>query len=65
MRELNVNEIQEVNGGVDQSTAVGGNLGIIAIGVGVLAAGATAPVWFGIGMIAVSVSLTASYIMEN
>ncbi|TMO22728.1 MULTISPECIES: hypothetical protein [unclassified Pseudoalteromonas] len=65
MRELNVIEIKEVKGGVDQSTAIGGNLGIIAIGVGILAAGATAPIWFGAAMIGVSISLTTSYFLEH
>ncbi len=64
MRELNTCEIEEVNGGVEQATAIGTNLGIVGIGVGILVAGATAPAWFAVGMIAVSISTTVSYIYE-
>lgn len=65
MKELTMNEVKSVNGGVSQGTAIGGNLSIIAIGVGIIAAPITAPAWFIGGMIAISVSLTASYISES
>ncbi len=65
MRELNVKEIEKVDGGVDQSTAISGNLGIIGIGVGIMVAGATAPAWFAVGMIAASISLTTSYLSSE
>ncbi len=58
MRPLTINEIDAVGGAVDQATAIGTNMGIIAIGVGILAAGATAPVWFPMAMIAISVTTT-------
>lgn len=66
MRELTLNEIDDVAGAVDQATAIGTNLGIVAIGVGVsLAAGMTAPVWFPVLMIVASVAVTASYVMDK
>lgn len=61
MRELNVNEIEQVNGGVTQGEAIGGNLSIVAIGVGIAVAG-SAPAWFPVMMIGVSISLTSSYL---
>ncbi|WP_059364716.1 hypothetical protein [Pseudoalteromonas sp. '520P1 No. 423'] len=61
MQKLNENEIQSVTGGVTQGEAIGGNMSIVAIGVGIAVAG-SAPAWFPIMMIGVSVSLTASYL---
>ncbi|MDP2562510.1 hypothetical protein [Psychrobium sp. 1_MG-2023] len=60
MRQLTIDEVNQVNGGVSQEAAIGGNLSIVAIGAGVAIAG-SAPVWFPVLMIGVSVSLTASY----
>ncbi|MGQ0800505.1 MAG: hypothetical protein ACT4NL_10390 [Pseudomarimonas sp.] len=62
MNTLDAAELNAVSGGTDQATAIGTNLGIIGIGVGILAAGATAPVWFPLAMIGISVAVTASYI---
>jgi len=64
MKELKVEQVEVVSGGVSQDTAINGNFAIVAIGVGVAAAGATAPVWFPLAMIGVSVSLTASYFLK-
>ncbi len=64
MRELNVNEIQEVNGGVTQGEAIGTNMSIVAIGVGIAVAG-SAPAWFPIMMIGVSVATTLSFISDH
>ncbi|AQS39749.1 hypothetical protein Sps_04666 [Shewanella psychrophila] len=60
MQELTMKEIELVNGGVDQGTAISSQLGIVAIGVGIMVAGATAPVWFSAGMIGASISITYS-----
>ncbi len=68
MRELNVNEIQDVNGGfpkegfVSLEGSIGINMSVIAMGAGIAAAGATAPVWFPVAMISVSIAATGSYI---
>ena len=56
MRTLALNEIENVNGALSADGTAGLNLGIVAIGVGVLAAGATAPIWFPIAMIGVSIA---------
>lgn len=60
MRELSNTEIDVVCGAVDQSTAISTNLGIVAIGVGVIAGGLTAPAWFPLGLIAVSIFTIAT-----
>lgn len=60
MRNLTAVEVEAVDGGTDQATAVSTNLGIVAIGVGILVAGVTAPAWFPIAMIAVSVATIAT-----
>ncbi|MCL1050331.1 hypothetical protein L2755_11920 [Shewanella abyssi] len=65
IEELTMNEIEQVNGGVGQAGVIGANLSIIGIGVGIMVAGATAPAWFAVGMIAVSISVTASYLSSN
>lgn len=64
MKELNLNDIEQVSGGVSQELAIGGNLSIVAIGtaVGLAGATATAPIWFTAGLIGVSLGLTGSYI---
>lgn len=62
MKVLSRVESLNVSGGVDQSTAINTNLGIIGIGVGIAATTATAPVWFPVLMIATSIAVTASYI---
>ena len=64
MKELTMNEMQTVNGGVSQGEAISANLGIVAIGVGICVAGATAPIWFSGLMIVTSISLTASYLFD-
>ncbi|MDP5030506.1 hypothetical protein [Paraglaciecola sp.] len=61
MRELDKNEIVQVGGGVSQEGAIGINMGIISIGVGIAIAG-SAPAWFPIAMIGVSIYATASAI---
>ncbi len=64
MRELILNEIEEVNGGgLSQGESVGVNLGIVSIGVGIALAG-TAPAWFPILMIGVSASATMSFLLD-
>ena len=65
LNTLSASELNALSGGVDQATAIGTNLGIVGIGVGVAVAGATAPVWFPLAMIAGSVAVTAAYISEN
>lgn len=66
MRELNLEEIRTVSGSVSQSTAIGTNMGIIGFGVAItLAAGMTAPMWFPLGMMAVSVGVTTAYLTEE
>ena len=62
MKEHNLKEVQPNPTGIDFTIQIGSQLGIIAIGVGILASGAKMPVWFGIGMIAVSVAITAAYV---
>ncbi|ATU94111.1 hypothetical protein [Phyllobacterium zundukense] len=64
LRELNPDELGIVSGGVSQDTAINTNLAIIGIGVGILAAGATAPAWFPIAMMGVGVAAVVSYAME-
>lgn len=56
MRTLALNEIEKVNGALSADGTAGLNLGIVAIGVGILAAGATAPLWFPVAMIGVSIA---------
>lgn len=63
MKELTVAQAGVVSVGVSQDTAIDGNFAIAAIGVAV--AGATAPVWFPLAMIGVSVRLTASYFFNT
>lgn len=65
IRELDLNEIDTVSGGVSQDTAINTNLGIIGIGVGVAVAGVTAPAWFPIAMMGVSIAATGSYIYQQ
>ncbi|MEG3767594.1 hypothetical protein [Alteromonas sp. 14N.309.X.WAT.G.H12] len=72
MRELNVNDIEQVNGGVSQATAIGVNTAIATAGVGASAAMTSAGLALtatGVGIVAglilVSVAVTTSYIMEN
>ncbi|MDT8397488.1 MAG: hypothetical protein RQ899_02610 [Pseudomonadales bacterium] len=62
MRELTESEVGVVGAAVSQDTAIGSNLAIVGVGVGIMVAGATAPAWFPIMMIATSISITASYI---
>lgn len=63
MQQLTLTEI-EVNGGVSQELAVGTNMGIISIGVGIALAG-TAPAWFPLMMIGVSAVTTFAFIEEQ
>ncbi|MBU2884106.1 hypothetical protein KO525_02460 [Psychrosphaera sp. B3R10] len=63
MRELSVNEVIEVSGAVDQDTAISTNATIVTIGAGIAVAG-SAPAWFPIAMIAVSLTTTYSYISD-
>lgn len=60
MRALTSNEIENVNGALSADGTAGLNIGIVAIGVGILAAGATAPLWFPLAMIGVSVASVAT-----
>lgn len=62
IRELSAIEIEAVAGGVSQDTAIAGNLAIVGIGVGIMVAGATAPIWFPIAMMGASIGLTASFL---
>lgn len=64
MQELTMKQTEQVNGGVSQSTAISSQLGIVAIGAGIMVAGATAPVWFSAGMIGASLAITWSYWTE-
>jgi hypothetical protein len=64
MRELNVNEIEQINGGVSQGEAIGTNMSIVAIGVGIAVAG-SAPAWFPVLMIGVSIATTYSYLTST
>ena len=63
MKELTFEQVEEVSGGVSQDLAIGGNLSIVGIGVGIAVAG-SAPAWFPIAMIGVSIGLTASYLYK-
>jgi len=72
MRELNVNEVKGVSGGVNQSTAIGVNTAIATTGAGLSATMAatgitlsTTGVGIVAGLILVSLSVTMSYIMKN
>jgi hypothetical protein len=60
MRELTLNEVEQVDGALSAGETVATNLGIVAIGVGICVAGATAPIWFPLAMIAVSVATVAT-----
>jgi len=69
MRELNVSEVKEVNGGVEQQTAIAVNTAIATTGVGISATMAATGITLsatGIGIVAglilVSVAVTISYI---
>jgi hypothetical protein len=64
MKELTLEQVEEVSGGVSQDLAIGGNLSIVGIGVGIAVAG-SAPAWFPIAMIGVSIGLTVSYISSR
>lgn len=61
MQELDINEIEKVYGGVSQEAAIGTNMSIVAIGAGIAVAG-SAPAWFPIAMIAVSIATTYTYV---
>ena len=61
MRTLEIQELEVVGGGVDQTTAIGTNAAIALAG----AAGmATAPAWVPAALIVTSVAVTAAYISE-
>lgn len=69
MHTIALNEIEQVAGGVDQATAIGGNLAIAGIGVGLsshMAATGLVLSASGVGIVAgltlVSIALTASYL---
>ena len=66
-RELTDQEVEQVAGGVniDIGTQIGGQLTIIGMGVGLLAAGATAPFWFTGTMIVGSIALTTAHLTSG
>lgn len=61
MQELDLSEISQVSGGIDQATQVGGQLAIAGIGVGYALAGAALTPFGAVAFIGVSVALTASW----
>ncbi|MCV2884645.1 hypothetical protein OE749_08050 [Aestuariibacter sp. AA17] len=65
MHDISITECHQISGGVSQETAISGNLAVVGMGVAVAVTGATAPVWFPVAMIAVSVGLTGSYINDR
>ena len=65
IRELTDQEVEQVAGGIDIGVQIGAQLGIIGIGVGILAAGATAPIWFSGAMIVTSIAITAGHISSS
>jgi hypothetical protein len=56
MRSLTIGEIGNVNGALSPDGTAGLNLGIVAIGAGILAAGATAPIWLPLALMTVSIA---------
>jgi len=57
MYELNVVELDAVDGAMSQGEVVATNMAIVGMGVAIaITAGATAPVWFPVAMIAVSIA---------
>ena len=65
MRELTVEEVDLVDGGVSQSDVVNTNLTIIGIGAAAVFAGMTAPAWGPIALIGLSVGMTGTYLYEQ
>ncbi len=61
MRELTLNEVEAVQGGISTSTQISSQMSMVGIGVATMLAGATAPVWFSAALIVTSVSLTYSW----
>jgi hypothetical protein len=61
MQELDLHEISQVSGGIDQATQVGGQLAIAGIGAGYMMAGAALTPIGAVVFIGVSVALSASW----
>ncbi|WP_371377835.1 hypothetical protein [Thalassotalea aquiviva] len=64
MKELNLDEVQAVTGGISQEGAIGTNISIVGIGVAIAVAG-SAPAWFPITMIGLSIVTTSTYIYKS
>lgn len=64
MRVISLDEIDQVSGAVTQSDVISTNLAIIGIGAAAVMAGFTAPAWWPVALIGVSLAVTGSYISD-
>jgi hypothetical protein len=65
MRELTITEVQDVNGGIDQGTQIGSQIGLMGIGTALAIGGFALTPIGAVMFIGTSLSLTASYIYYN
>ncbi len=65
MQELSHAELIAVSGGVEQSTQIGFQGGMVAMGVGMIAAGMVLSPLGAVLLIGTSVAVTASYVYDR
>ena len=65
VKDLTISEIDQVSGGVDQATQIGFQGGMVAMGVGMVAAGMVLSPFGAALLIGTSIAVTAAFIRDN